>query len=389
MKKKIIILGSTGSVCKTTLSIIKDKRTFFFIDTLLANKNYKKICFQIINFKPKNFVVINKKIFLKVKKRFLNKNINIYNSYKNLQNTKKVDITVAAIPGIEGLEPTIFFARRSKKILLANKESVICGWKLIEKLSKTENLKIVPIDSEHFSIHNLIQNYKKKEIDKIFITASGGPFLKTPLNKFKNIKIKDALKHPKWSMGKKISIDSATLMNKILELIEAKKIFNFKYSKFKIIIHPQSLVHAIVRFKNGITKFLYHKPDMVVPISNAIFDNNMNLKDFTTKQKTDENIESLFFENVDEKRFPIIKIVPKLNSYVSAPIIINAANEILVDHFLKKKISFISITKYIFLLLADKNYKKYAIRATNNLKNIYAVDKWSRNTTLEIIRKHN
>ena len=390
MKKKIIILGSTGSIGQTALRIIYDKKKLFIIETLLANKNYKKICYQIDKFKPKNFIIANKNVFLKVKKKYLNKKVNIYNDFEDLKNKKKkVDITVAAIPGIQGLKPTIFFAKQSKKILLANKESIICGWKLIQDISKRQNLKIIPIDSEHFSIYHLIQNYKKNQIEQIYITASGGPFLKTPLTKFKNIKPKDALKHPKWNMGKKISIDSATLMNKILELIEAKKIFNYDYSKLKIIIHPQSLVHAIVKYKNGITKFLYHKPDMMIPISNAIFDNNLDLNEFSTIDKSPDKIKNLNFFEVDKKRFPIVKIIPKLNNYVSAPIIINAANEILVDQFLKKKISFISITRHLFQVLADKNYKKYAIRRTNNLKDIFMVDKWSRNTTLKILEKYN
>jgi len=385
MKKKIAILGSTGSIGTTSLNIIKKKNNLFDVQLLSANKNYKSICDQIIKFKPKYFVVTNNFIFLKIKKKFKNKKTKILNSYDNLSLLKKIDITITSIPGIAGLKPTISLVKKSKKILLANKESVICGWQIINNLAKKYKTKIVPIDSEHFSIMKLLENHNKNEIEKIYITASGGPFLNLPKNKFKNIKPKDAIKHPKWSMGKKISVDSSTLMNKILELIEALKIFPFELKKYQIIIHPQSLVHAIIRFKSGITKFLYHEPDMTVPISNAIFDSKFDINNFIKKKNKIKNLE--FFEP-DERKFPALKLIPKLNNYISTPIIINAANEILVDHFLKKKIRFTSILKHLFSLLKDKNYKKYAIYNPTKLGNIYLIDQWSRLTTLKIINKN-
>ncbi len=385
MKKKIAILGSTGSIGTTSLNIIKKKNNLFDVQLLSANKNYKSICDQIIKFKPKYFVVTNNFIFLKIKKKFKNKKTKILNSYDNLSLLKKIDITITSIPGIAGLKPTISLVKKSKKILLANKESVICGWQIINNLAKKYKTKIVPIDSEHFSIMKLLENHNKNEIEKIYITASGGPFLNLPKNKFKNIKPKDAIKHPKWSMGKKISVDSSTLMNKILELIEALKIFPFELKKYQIIIHPQSLVHAIIRFKSGITKFLYHEPDMTVPISNAIFDSKFDINNFIEKKNKIKNLE--FFEP-DERKFPALKLIPKLNNYISTPIIINAANEILVDHFLKKKIRFTSILKHLFSLLKDKNYKKYAIYNPTKLGNIYLIDQWSRLTILKIINKN-
>ena len=188
-------------------------------------------------------------------------------------------------------------------------------------------------------------------------------------------------------MGKKISIDSATLMNKVLELIEAVKIFSFPLDKFKIVIHPQSLVHAVIKFKNGLSKFLYHDPDMIIPISNAIFDFKVNIDQFTNISRKKRIFDSLDFKKVDKKRFPVIKLIPKLNYHFSTPIIINGANEILVDQFLEKKISFNSIIQYLFLVLRDKNYKKYAIQKPENLKRIYMIDKWSRTTALKIIER--
>jgi len=382
MKKKIAILGSTGSIGTTSLNIIKKKKNLFDVQLLSANKNYQSICQQILKFKPRYFVVTNNNIFLKIKKRFKNKRTKILNNYENLYLSKKIDITIASIPGIAGLKPTINLVRKSKKILLANKESVICGWQIINNLAKKYKTKIVPIDSEHFSIMKLLENHKKNQIEKIYITASGGPFLNLPKSKFKNIKPKDAIKHPKWSMGKKISVDSSTLMNKILELMEALKIFPFDIKKYQIIIHPQSLVHAIIRFKSGITKLLYHEPDMTVPISNAIFDSNFDIDNFIKKKNKIKNLE--FFEP-DEIRFPALKLIPKLNKYISTPIIINAVNEILVDQFLKKKIRFTSIFRYLFLVLKDKNYRKYAIQRPNKLKTIYTIDNWARKKVINLL----
>ena len=186
-------------------------------------------------------------------------------------------------------------------------------------------------------------------------------------------------------MGKKISIDSSTLMNKIFELIEAQKLFPFDQNKFHIIIHPQSLVHAIVKFKNGLIKFLYHEPDMTVPIANAIFEKNLIIGDLRKEKKF--NLDNLKFFKVDKKRFPIIKIIPKLGKHPSTPIILNASNEILVDEFLKRKISFKSIFQCLILVLRDKNYKKYAIQRPLDLKTIYNIDLWARNKTIDLLKK--
>ena len=388
MKTTINILGSTGSIGSTSLKIIDKKKNLFKINTLTANSNYKKIYYQIKKFKPKNFVVMNKIVFDKLIKQKTG-NTKIYYTYKNIKFTKKNDITIVAIPGISGLEPTIKFLKFSKKILLANKESIICGWNIIKKIAKKYKTKIIPLDSEHFSIRDLTENYKDRDIDKIYITASGGPFLNLKKSKFKLIKIKEALKHPKWNMGKKISIDSATLMNKILELLEAQKLFLFNKDKYRIIIHPQSLIHAIVMFKNGTTKFLYHETNMMIPIANAIFDSKININEFIKYKKKNKNeFSKLVFQDIDENKFPAIKLIPLLNKYTSTPIIINAANEILVDQFLAKKISFNSIIDSLFSVLKDKDYKKYAIKTAHNLKTIYIIDKWTRDTTLKIIQKN-
>ena len=392
MQKKISILGSTGSIGLNSLKIISKKKLLFKINILAANKNYKLICNQIVKFKPKIFIINDLKVFNKVKKRFKkNKTLIINKIDFNKINIIKSDITIAGIPGIAGLYPTIKMIQSSKKILIANKESIICGWRLIKKTAKKYKTKIVPVDSEHFSIMKLIENDKLENIEKIYLTASGGPFLNFPISRLKKVKPIEATKHPKWKMGKKISVDSATLMNKMLEIIEAQKLFSIKISKIHIVIHPESLVHAVVKFKNGLYKFIYHDTTMIVPLANAIFDDKILIDSiFKPKKNATKNIffKQLNFFEVDKKKFPIISLKSRLNEYISTPIIINAANEILVDQFLKKKIQFFSLFKHLLKVLNDSNYKKYAIKEPKNISEIFLIDEWARNTAYQTIKKN-
>ena len=389
MINKISILGSTGSIGQTTLKILNKKKKFK-IDILAANKNYNLICKQIINFKPKYFIVSDNKTFKKLKKKFKNNKVKILDNFDDIKLLKTSNITVSAIPGIAGLKPTISMIKYSKKILIANKESVICGWNLINSLANRNRTEIVPIDSEHYSILKLIENHKKKEIKKIYITASGGCLLNYDLKKIKKIKPKDILRHPKWKMGKKITVDSSTLMNKILELIEAQKIFNISNENLDILIHPSSLIHAIVEFKNGLTKLLFHDTNMIIPITNALYNNKLNIDNFY-KPKIDfdkKNLLNLNFSKVDKKIFPIIKLKNKINQYPSTGIIINAANEVIVEKFLKKKVSFLAINKAIFQIMRDRNYFKYAIKDPRSFKEILKIDKWARKKTEELSSKY-
>ena len=387
MRKKISVLGSTGSVGLNTFKIIDKKKKYFKIYLLSANKNFSLICKQIRKYKPEIFVINNLRIFEKVKKKF-KKKIKIYNNF-SFPKVSKSDITISAIPGLAGLHPTLFMVKNSKKILIANKEAIICGWELIKKTAKQKKTKIIPIDSEHFSILKLIDNQNLNDIKKIYITASGGPFLDFNLGQLKNIDPKEAIKHPKWKMGKKISVDSATLMNKLLELIEAQRLFNLPEKKIEILIHPESLVHAIVEFKNGLTKFIYHETSMIIPLANGIFDNKLEINNFLKLSNNDSNndiIKNLTFKKVSKKNFPIIHIKNRINEYPSSPIILNASNEILVDQFLQKKIPFLSIIKIIMTILNDRNYKKYAIRKPKNINQINEIDAWARQKTLDKIK---
>ena len=273
MKKKIAILGSTGSIGCSTLDIIfKDKKNFSIV-LLSANNNYKKLIRQAKNFKVENVLIANEKFYYKVKNALRHTKTKVYKG--NILITKivkkKIDYTMSAIVGLAGLQPTIDAIKISKTVAIANKETIICGWSILEKIKKKYNTEIIPVDSEHFSIMNLTQNYSDNDIKEIIITASGGPFLKTSMRKLNYIKPNQAIKHPNWKMGKKISIDSANLMNKVFEVIEAYKIFNFNKNKYKVMIHPQSYVHSIIRFRNGLTKMILHNTDMKIPISNTLY----------------------------------------------------------------------------------------------------------------------
>ena len=387
MKKLISILGSTGSVGLSTLEIIQKKKNNFKPYVFSANKNYKLICKQITKYKPVYFVINNNDIFKKIKKKFKKNKVKIINDYNEIKKIgSNLSITISAIPGIGGLSPMIKLIKFSNKILIANKEAIVCGWNLIKKKADENNTKLIPMDSEHYSISQLIKNYKMNEIKKIYITSSGGPFLNYDLKQFKKIKLKDALKHPKWKMGKKITIDSSTLFNKILELIEAQKLFNIPLEKLDVIIHPNSLVHAVVIFNNGITKMLYHPTTMIIPIANAILDGKLNIDDYYVS-KTKNEIESLIFQKVDLKKFPIIRLKQKINEFPSTSIILNAVNEVLVEQFLKKKISYQAIIKGISDILRDRNYKKYAIKNAKTINQILAIDNWARKKALK--RKFN
>ena len=391
MKKFVSVLGSTGSIGLNALEIFKKKENLFKINVLVANKNYRQICNQIKTLKPNIFVVNDTKVFKKVKKRFKHKKFKIFNNILKINNLKKSDITVAAIPGIAGLSSTIYMTKKSNKILIANKESIICGWDLIKKASGINKTTIIPIDSEHFSIMKLLENQNIKDINKVYLTASGGPFLNFRISKLSKIKPKEAIRHPKWKMGKKISIDSATLMNKMLENVEAQKLFSLKPNMIEIIIHPESLVHAVIELKNGLNKFIYHNTTMTIPLANAIFDGKVDIQEFVKKEKAKKNrffLKNLNFLKVNKKRFPIINLLLKINKHPSTPIIVNAANEILVDQFLKNKLPFNSFYRYISYVLNDRNYKKYAIRIPKNINQIYKIDEWARKTTLNKIGKN-
>ena len=381
--KKIAILGSTGSIGSSLINIIKKDQSEFKIELLTVNKNYKKLIKQIKIFNVKNVIITNEKSYLCAKKILKKTNVNIYNNFNSIKKifrNKKIDYTMSAISGFDGLKPTLDIIKFTNTIAIANKESIICGWSLINKKIIKYKTKFIPIDSEHFSIWSLINSVKNENLEKVYITASGGPFRKLPLNKFKYITPHKALKHPNWIMGKKISIDSATMMNKVFEIIEAKKIFNLRYEQLEILIHPKSYLHAIVKFRNGLSKLLVHDTNMTIPIFNSIYP--AHIKSIKSNPLNINVLNNLNLENVDKKRFPVIKIINKLVKKDSLfETVIVSANDALVFNFIKNKIKFNDISK---ILLKIVNLKEFIKLKKVTPKNVEEVSKLANYVSLKI-----
>jgi len=380
MKKKISILGSTGSIGKTLFKILKKDKINFEIILLTANKNVKELLKQAKIFKVKNIIITDIKKFLYLKKILHKSKIKIYNNFDNIDNIfakNKNDYVMSAITGIEGLDPTLKIIKHTKKIAIANKESIVCGWSLIHKMLSKFNTKFIPVDSEHFSIFSLMGASKNYNINNVYITASGGPFFNLPLNRFKSVNINSALKHPNWKMGKKISIDSATMMNKVFEIIEAKKIFDLKYKQLKIIVHPKSYAHALIQFKNGLTKILIHDTNMTIPIFNSLYE--LNEKTIKSKKLDFSIINNLRFEEINLKRFPVVKILNNMqNNHSLFETIIVAANDQLVEMFLNNKIHFLDISRILLRTLKNKEFLKYKQIKPKNIAEILKLNKYVR-----------
>ena len=367
MKKKIAILGSTGSIGKSTIEILRKDKKNFDVFLLTTNNNYREILKQALEFKAQNIIINNKKYYLNLKKKLINKNINIFNNFETFKKkfNTKIDYTMCAISGLAGLKPTLDLIKFSKRIGIANKESIICAWNLIQKKLKRYKTEFIPIDSEHFSIWSLLNDLNKNNIEKIVITASGGPFLKLPINQFKKIKPKSAIKHPNWKMGNKISIDSATMMNKVFEVIEAQRIFNLGLHKFRILTHPSSYVHAIIKFNNGLTKILVHDTDMKIPIFNSIY--NKSSKKIKSKNLDLNKLNNLNLNKINTNRFPSIKIIKIIPSKISLfETVLVSANDELVSLFLNKKINFNEIVIYLKKILSMKIFLKLKKRSPKN-----------------------
>ena len=384
MKKRVAILGSTGSIGKCIINIIKKDKKNFEILFLAANNNYKELLKQAKIFNVKNILIADKKVFEDVSSKYQKvTKINFHNNYNSLNKIfkgKKIDYAMSAITGLSGLAPTLKIIKFTKNIAIANKEAIICGWNLINKNLKIHKTRFMPVDSEHFSIWSLLDEKKNNDLERVFITASGGPFHNYPLKKFKFITPKLALKHPNWKMGQKITIDSSTMMNKVFEIIEAKKIFNLKYDKLSILLHTESYIHAIVKFNNGLTKLLIHDTNMTIPIFNSLYPNNE--KNIKSKNLDLGIINNLKLQSIDQRRFPVIKILKLLpDKHSLFETIIVTANDKLVNLFLDKKINYLDISRFLLKIISDKEFKKYkSIRP----KNIDQIKKLSDYVSLKI-----
>ena len=379
MKKKIAILGSTGSIGKTLINILKKDKKNFEIVLLTTNKNYKELAKQAKIFKVKNLITTNENSYLKLKKSNILDNVKIFNNFVSIDKIfkKKIDYVMSSISGLEGLSPTLSIIKHTKFIAIANKESIICGWNIINKELKKYETKFIPVDSEHFSINYALRDNSISNVNSIYLTASGGPLLKVPLKKFKKIKISNVLKHPNWNMGKKISVDSATLMNKVFEVIEAKKIFNISYKKLKILIHPKSYIHAVLKFNDGMIKIIAHDTNMTIPIYNSLyFKEKFNLK---TKKIDLKKLNDLNFDEVDNKKFPLINILSKLPDTDSLfETVIVATNDEFVKLYLNGKIRYVDLVYNINKFISQPEFKKFKLIKPKKINTIEKLNSYVR-----------
>ena len=378
MKKKIAILGSTGSIGKTLLDIIEKNKKNYEIILLTANRDHRLLLKQAKKFKVKNLILKDERSFKIFKKKVSKYNLNIYQSFDDFNKIfkNKIDYVMSSIVGLVGLYPTIKIIRYTKKIAIANKESLICGWNLIKDELKKNKTKFVPVDSEHFSVWFSIEN-NKNDIEKVYLTASGGPFYKMPIEQFSKIKINQALKHPNWKMGKKISIDSATMMNKVFEIIEAKNIFNLKYKQLEILVHPKSYIHSILKFSNGIIKIIAHDTNMAIPINNTL----SNKDDYIIKtNKIDLKIlNNLELNSIDLKKYPIVKsldLIPEQSSLFETVVV--TTNDVLVNQYLNNKIIFTDISKRFFKIIKSREFIKYKHINYKKIQDIIDLEKYVR-----------
>ena len=359
MKRKIAILGSTGSIGKTLLKIISKNKEENEIILLTANKNYKELIYQTKKFDVKNVIIGDIKSYNNFKKINKNKNINIYNNFSSFKKIfkRKIDYTMCSIVGIEGLSPTVNIIKYTRRIAIANKESIICAWNIINKNLKKYKTEFIPVDSEHFSIWYALRNNLNTDINKIYLTASGGSLLNVPTKNFNRLELKQILKHPNWKMGNKITIDSSTMMNKVFETIEAKNIFDLKYHQLGIILHPKSYIHAIIKFNDGMIKIIAHDTTMKIPIFNSIYVKNK--KKIKTNNINFKYLNNLNLKKLDEKKFKSVKILKKLmNKSTLYDTALVAANDELVKQFLENNINYNQIILKLFKIMNRKDIRK-------------------------------
>jgi len=382
--KKVAILGSTGSIGTQTLEVISDNKNIFEVELLTAFSNHTLLINQALLYKPKAIIFGDRSKEKVILNSLKNEEIEIYfgeESLNNFLNYCNPDIVLTALVGKSGLIPTINTIKKGIDLALANKETLVVAGSIINKLCKDKKVNIYPVDSEHSAIFQCLVGESRDTIDKIILTASGGPFRNKKLNELKNISKKEALNHPNWEMGEKITIDSSTLMNKGLEVIEAKFLFDIDIQKIKVVVHPQSIIHSMVEFNDGSIKAQLGEPDMKLPIQYALFSGKRLKNKFTHYDFIKNN--TLTFEEPCLKTFNNLKLAfdaGKLGG--NAPCILNASNEIVVDAFLNEKIRYLDMTKII-----EDSLNKISYIASPNLDQLIETDIVTRKYTLDKINK--
>lgn len=382
--KKISILGSTGSIGTQTLDVVRKNRDKFEVVAISANSSINLLLEQIKEFKPRYVAVYNANSAKELKEMIPSDiKIEVLSGMEGLitiSSLDEIDVLLTAIVGMIGLVPTLEAIKKGKTIALANKETLVTAGQLVMEEAKKRNVAILPVDSEHSAIFQCLNGESKKEIESIILTASGGPFRGKSKNDLINVTKNEALKHPNWSMGRKISIDSSTLMNKGLEVIEAKWLFDVNPDKIDVVVHPQSIIHSMVQFVDSSIIAQMGCPDMKLPIQYALTYPERILNDF---ERLDfSKLSSLTFEKPDLNTFPCLKLAyDSLNMGGTYSAVLNAANEVLVNEFLEDKIKFYDIPYYIEKTLdAHKSIEK------PTLEEILYTDNWSREFVKKCIK---
>jgi len=373
--KNISILGSTGSIGTQTLEVIKNNPDLFNVIAISGNNNIDLLQKQIRDFNPKYVAVYDEQRAKELRNSVSGSNIKVLCGIDGLieiSTLDEVDILVTSVVGNIGLLPTLNAIKAQKTIALANKETLVTAGELVMKEAKANDVKIIPVDSEHSAIFQCLQGYNIKEVNKVILTASGGPFRGLRKEELKNVKPEDALRHPNWTMGKKISIDSATLMNKGLEVIEAKWLFNLEIEQIDVVVHPQSIIHSMVEFVDGSLLAQLGIPDMKLPIQYALtYPNRIHTNgdglNFIKFNK-------LTFEEPDRVTFPCLDLAfEALHIGGTMPVVLNAANEELVLQFLEGSIGFYDIPDTI-----EKAMNKFKVIKNPDIDDIIEADKITR-----------
>ena len=378
--KKIFILGASGSIGENALSVIDSNKENFELVGISVNSNVEKANKIIKKHNPKYIYINDKSAIENILKTEDTVICEDEKELSDIFNSSDVDIVISAISGFAGIKSTFHAAKSGKKILLANKESIVAGGSLLMETVRENNTELVPIDSEHNAIFQCLpESRSTQDVKQIVITASGGPFHGKNIDELNNVGVQDALNHPNWKMGSKISIDSATLVNKCLELIEACYLFDMDESFFELVIHPESIVHSIVTFNDGSSICQMSNPDMRVPIANAMSDDNRLSIPF---QPIDFNNLKLNFESFPNDRAEIVNLAREaVREDSSKGIYFNAANEIAVENFLKKRITFRQIYEVILRTFDTKEMSKF-----NSIEDIFEIDQEARNISNMVIK---
>jgi len=378
--KKIFILGASGSIGENALSVIDSNKENFELVGISVNSNVEKANKIIKKHNPKYIYINDKSAIENILKTEDTVICEDEKELSDIFNSSDVDIVISAISGFAGIKSTFHAAKSGKKILLANKESIVAGGSLLMETVRENNTELVPIDSEHNAIFQCLpESRSTQDVKQIVITASGGPFHGRNIDELNNVGVQDALNHPNWEMGSKISIDSATLVNKCLELIEACYLFDMNESFFELVIHPESIVHSIVTFNDGSSICQMSNPDMRVPIANAMSDDNRLSISF---QPIDFNNLKLNFESFPNDRAEIVNLAREaVREDSSKGIYFNAANEIAVENFLKKRITFRQIYEVILRTFDTKEMSKF-----NSIEDIFEIDQEARNISNMVIK---